>query len=273
MNNNMKNNTTPDAIEKRVFAAIAEGRVRMRPRWHFFLRTALGAVGGIIVLLLVVYIMSFTIFSLRQSGIWFMPSFGSRGWITFLFSLPWVLIGLAGLFVVLLEIMVRRYSFGYRQPLLYTVIGIVAVVVVCSAIVAQTTFHRRVLQFTQQHPVPLAPRLYRGYGQPYIRDVHKGFISNVVPGGFDVTLIEGDMVRIIIMPFTRFPRGIDIAEGDTVVIFGRVASATIEALGIRKVDADFDISALPRRGRGLQFLVPPTDTATSGDSEMKEKSL
>ena len=141
------NPDTNTPIHISVLKAIASGEVAMRPRWHFVLKTALVSTGGVIVLCAVLYLASFVIFVSRQTGGSFVPIFGSRGWYHFFISLPWVLILLSFIFVIILEILVRRYSFGYRQPLLFSVMGIVVIVVAGGGIVAQTSFHRGLFRY------------------------------------------------------------------------------------------------------------------------------
>src|ERR1019366_7165464 len=99
----------PEKIEKKtvegnVFAAIHSGQVKMRPRWRFILETVLLGVGSIIVLLTLLYLVSFILFVLHESGAWFVPVFGLPGWVAFFHRLPWVLIGLAIIFIFILEI-------------------------------------------------------------------------------------------------------------------------------------------------------------------------
>src|SRR3989344_3614541 len=113
------------SIKEEVIARIKRGETIMRPRWHFVLRAMLYALGVLIAALALVYLASFIMFVLRETGLLFVPSFGFRGVGVFLFSLPWFLILLSLVFVFVLEVLVRRYAFAYRKPLLYSVFGIV----------------------------------------------------------------------------------------------------------------------------------------------------
>jgi len=56
-------------------------------------------------------------FFLREGGAWYAPAFGGRGWFVLLHSAPLLLLFLVAVFALILEILVRKYSFAYRAPL------------------------------------------------------------------------------------------------------------------------------------------------------------
>ena len=127
-------------IKQDVLAAIAGGEIKQRPRWFFVLRGTLVGIGIGLGLCVVLYLISFILFILRETGVWFTPAFGFRGWFVFFRSLPWVLIGLSLIFTAVLEILVKRYSFAYREPLMYSVLGIVAIVAAGGFLLAGEAF-------------------------------------------------------------------------------------------------------------------------------------
>ena len=93
--NKANNNSQKSLITGEVLEKIKSGQVKMRPKAHFVLKTALVALGFILIILFVLYLISFIVFTLRMSGIWFAPGFGLYGIKIFLFSLPWLLILIA----------------------------------------------------------------------------------------------------------------------------------------------------------------------------------
>ena len=82
-----------------ILNSIKAGGVKMRPRWYFILQAALAMIGGMILLFLIIYLISFIVFVERQTGAGFIPAFGLRGWTRFLVSLPWLLIMLTFVFI------------------------------------------------------------------------------------------------------------------------------------------------------------------------------
>ncbi len=234
----MYNETDKAYIREHILAAIKEGRIKMRPRWHFALQASLLATGGIIVSLALLYLVSFIIFALRETGVWFVPTFGSRGWYVFLLSLPWLLVVFSILFVVILEILVRHYAFSYRQPLLYSVLGVLIVVAIGTIIIDQARVHDRLFRNARSGRLPFAGSFYREFGVGRLQNVHRGQVAEITERGFVIKDIRGELLMVLVTPKTAFPMGMDFEEGDTVVIFGDQDNHTVQAFGIRKIDEE-----------------------------------
>ncbi len=224
-------------IKNKILTAIESGKVKMRPRWHFVLQTSLIIVGIILVALALLFLASFIIFSLRHSGVWFAPAFGSRGLGIFLASLPWLLIWLSVVFVIILEILVKKYSFAYRQPLLYSALGLVLIITIGGIAVAQTPLHGGIMRQTIEKHLPIAEPFYRGGGRLGPERIQAGSIKEITEDGFVLNSRRGDDLRIIITPATKFPSGYDLIEGDFIVVMGERDDDIIQALGIKEIEA------------------------------------
>jgi hypothetical protein len=120
-----KNIKKQSPLAENILETIQKDDVRMRPKWHFILNISLLVIGTILAGLSLLYLVSFIVFILRQNGSWFMPSFGAQGWSALFISLPWILIFLALLFVIIVGFLVKKYSFAYGRPLLYSALGII----------------------------------------------------------------------------------------------------------------------------------------------------
>lgn len=219
------------SMHERVAAAIRDGRVNMKPRWHFILSAVLAVLGGVIAACLLLYCISFIIFMLQQTGVAFVPLFGLRGWLSFLRHLPWLLIVLSVIFVVLLEIFVRRYSFAYRRPLLYSAAGIVVLVMVGGFVVARTSFHPQMLFYAREHRLPFGESLYRDLDERRFGDVYRGIVVATTSRGFVLQDRQGTS-SVIVTEETLQPRQAEIVPGAFFIVFGDVSSGTIEAIGI-----------------------------------------
>ncbi len=238
MANAVNNSTERKSIRDAVLAKIRTGQAKMRPRWHFVLKALLVFFGLVIGFLTLLYLTSFTVFMLRQSGVWFIPIFGFRGVMMLFASLPWLLI-LAGIsFVILLEILVRRYSFAYRKPLLYSLLGIIAFTVLANSVVARTGFHEKFFMRAREGKLPIAGGWYRDFGLAKSQNVHPGTVIEITEDGFRMENRRGETLTVIISPETRFPLGIDFQKGDQVVVLGERDNDHIGALGIRRVDSE-----------------------------------
>lgn len=208
----------------------------MRPRWHFVLKAVLGILGIIIMAMAALYLISFILFALREAGLLFIPGFGFHGVGVFLFSLPWILILVSLVFIVCLELLVKRYAFSYRKPLLYSVFGGLGLVVFGSALLFHFGFHEQVFKFVERQGMPVMDPFYRGYALPRGEGVHRGSISGFTEKGLTITTRRGDVLEVQIASETAFPYGLDLQIGDEIVVLGERASSTIEAVGIRRID-------------------------------------
>lgn len=208
----------------------------MKPRWRFALESALWVLAAFIVTLALIYLASFIIFSMRETGAWFAPAFGMQGLLLFLLATPWLLVTAAIVFVGLLELFVAHYGFAYRRPVLYSVLGITFFVAAGGLIVADTPLHRQLFAEARADRLPVAGTLYRRFGMERLGNVHRGVIVLVGEGAFDMETRRRETVRVLVPPAAMFPYGIDFGEGDAVVVIGDRASGTIYAIGVRKID-------------------------------------
>ena len=217
--------------------AIRSGRVHMRPRWKFILSGTLAALGIIILVLTLLFIASFAIFTLRQSGALFVPVFGMQGLFAFFAALPLILIVLLFLFLIILEILVRRYRVGYRTPLLVSVLAVLVIVVVGGWAIEGTRIHEELMQQARLPgglPPPLS-MLYRP-GAERVPNIYRGEIISMIPGGFLLADENGaGTTTVILDPSTRLPLGSNFDPGDEVVVFGQEASGTVHAFGVREI--------------------------------------
>ncbi|MFA6495140.1 MAG: hypothetical protein WC246_02330 [Candidatus Paceibacterota bacterium] len=229
----MENNESKNFIKEKVIAAIASGRVTMRPRWHFVLRAFLLALGVALSALALLYVGSFIAFTLRQTGILFAPGFGSRGWFALFRSLPWLLIGIAALFLAVLEILVRRYAFAHREPLVYVTLGILAIAIGGSVIIIP--LQRAAFRAAHGDQMPFPGQFYRTFGAPRLPDVVRGTVVSRTTDAVVIDDPNGTRVTIAIASDTRMaPFDMGFGPGDTVVVFGRQNDAgVIRAEGIR----------------------------------------
>ncbi len=228
------------SVHTDVMAVIRTGEVHMRPRWHFVLFSALSITGASLVFLTLLYVASLGIFFLRDSGTWFTPSFGLRGWLSLARDLPWLLILFLLIFIVILELLVRHFSFVYKKPLLASVLGIVALIFAGGFLITQTPLHRSLMLSVQRGELPLAIGMM--YSAPLRGqlpdDVYHGQIVGITKDGLVIVDEDGaGTTSVFITPQTRLPYGENFATGTRVVVVGdESATGTIRAFGIREID-------------------------------------
>lgn len=228
--------THNESVHARVMDAIRHGKVQMRPRWHFVLMSALSILGVCIVALTLLYASSLVFFVLRESGVWFAPSFGMRGWFDLLRMVPWLLLGFVLVFLLVLELLVRRYAFVYKKPLVVSALSIVALVVVGGFLLAQTPLHPQLMREARRGGLP-QPFSAMYAPPPAPPDVYHGRITSLTPDGFEL-FDEGtdSTTSVVLTPHTRLPYGSAFKVGDPVIVIGDMASGTVRAFGVRGID-------------------------------------
>ncbi len=242
-------------IRENIIEKIKSGEVHMRPRWHFILKTLLAVVGITIIVLALLYLISFSLFILRQNGVWFITVFGSRGIGRFFASLPWVIIISGVVFVAILEILARRYSFVYRKPLLYSLIGIVVIVLAGGFFVSRVGIHEKFFRLAEEKRLPIGGALYERYVMRDFKDIYPGTFVATTTEGFQLTDVNGRTFTVKLSPRTRFPFGAEFVSGDNIVVFGDMKGNVIDAFGIRKIE-DKNVTFRPRPSRNSLPLQP-----------------
>ena len=228
-----------NSVRNDIMDAIRNGEVHMRPRWHFILFSAFAVVGTILVFLTLIYVVSLAVFFTRESGAFFAPSFGARGWLALLRGLPWLLISLVLVFIVLLEVLVSRFRFVYRKPLVVSIGAIVTLIFLGGFAISETNFHRQMFFDARHGQLPPPMGMFYGDGLRPSRagGMYHGTIYATTSGGFILTDIEGEGTStIIVTPRTRLPYGADFSRGDFVVVIGdAIGTDTIQAFGAREI--------------------------------------
>lgn len=250
----MENNEKDKSVKNNILSAIESGKIMMRPRWHFVLRAALFLLGTILVALTLLYLSSFIFFSLHQSGAWFFPRLGFRGLGLFFISLPWLLILVGIIFIIVLEVLVKKYSFSYRKPLLYSTIGIIIFVLLGGFVIAKTSLHPGLFENARNNQLPFGGGLYRQFGnQRPPGNVALGTVIEIIGKGYKIEDPRGETVEVIINTETQFPAGRNIAVDDNVIVLGQRQNSNITASVIRKIEEnDF-----PRPPNFIRSIRPP----------------
>ena len=151
----MEQKSNEQTEKEHILAKIREKHISMRPKLHFTLQTILAFMVAGLVLLLSVAIANFILFGLRVNGHESLLSFGPRGLAAFFLVFPWPLLILDILFIFILEKLLRRFKFGYRSPVLYLLIALVAGALALGlAFDRGTSFNDSMLQHADRGELP-----------------------------------------------------------------------------------------------------------------------
>lgn len=219
-------------LKEKILNAIKSGRITMQPRWHFVLKAVLAVAGAFLVLLALLYLSSLVIFSLHRTGAWFAPQFGSRGWFALFRSLPIFILILLLLVVGVLEVLVRRYAFAHRKPLLASALLIVAVAFLGG--LALAPWHRGV-EMREKFDRPSSPlgRVYRSVGIPHPPDIRRGIVCAIDGNRLLLEDWNGATTTIIMPPSSSHMVSEFPSVGDEMVVLGDLRENVLRAFGIR----------------------------------------
>ena len=237
----MDNIEQKNSISDKIIDKIKSGDIKMKPRISFILKMALMGLGAFFLFLFIIYLVSFIIFSLRTSGVLFLPRFGFHG-IGILFgSLPWVLVLIVAILIVALEIFSKRFTSVYRRPIICSLLAIIVLALAIGFLIERTPFHSNLFLSARDRHLPVMGPFYRNFGAPPIHNVHRGIVSEIIDNGFKIETPREETLTIIIAPETRILSDETIKQGDEVVIFGERSDGTVNAFEIRQIEKDFNL--------------------------------
>ncbi len=246
-------NQDPQSIKDKVLSTINAGSVKMRPRWQFVLQSIAMLVGLILIFLLMLFVVSFGIFLLQRSGVWFALQFGSHGLKELLATLPVLFLVLTVIFLLLLQVLAHRYSFSYSRPMLYTLLGTIILVVGGSFVIAKTQVHEDLYRLARNDHLPFVAGLYTKYPYPKSDRVVPGLIRDLQDKGFTLIDPVGKSWVVVIDEQTKLPYNDDLDVNDSVVVMGdKKEENVIEAEGIMKIRGHDGIYEF-REERGEDF--------------------
>ncbi|MBM3206550.1 MAG: hypothetical protein FJZ43_02935 [Candidatus Staskawiczbacteria bacterium] len=242
MDRDLKENKMSD----NVIGQIKNGTIKMKPRSYFMLRGFLLGGGIFLLFLFVVYLASFIVFSLRISGVWFLPLFGFLGARILLGSLPWVLILLSVALIIAIEIFAERISFIYKRPVIMSLVGVILIVLIAGLLVGLTSFHPRIFYKSQEENIPVIGSFYKRYSLPKIENVYNGVISKIDNEKLEIETSTGQFFELHsganLIEFRR-----NIKEGDAVIIIGDKENDFLKVRMIREIKEDLDFFPSKRK--------------------------
>jgi hypothetical protein len=238
MNNQEENNNN---IEKKVSEKIKSGDIKMKSRAHFVWRTILLVSVIVILALFVIYLISFIIFSLHTSGVWFLPGFGFSDIGILIGSLPWLLIVLSIVLILVLETFAERLTFVYHRPVVYSLVFIIVAVFLASFLIGITPFHSNLFESAYDQHLPIIGQFYRNYGTPRIHNVHNGVVTKLTDNGFTIETPNGEALNVILDYKNLAALQSTIKVGDTIVVVGNKNGNNIQATDVRKIQEDTNL--------------------------------
>ncbi len=249
--NNEQDNNTNKTIHDNVLKAIEAGQVKMKPKWHFIVRTALLLVGTILLTLSILYVASFIIFIMRQNGFLFVSGYGWHGLDVLINSIPWMLVGMTIIFIVLLQILIKKYSFGYGKPLMYSVLAVIAIVIIGGLLLEKTSIHKGLFNEAENDRLPFFGGMYREFGEEHSDSITIGKIRELLFNGYRIENHTSDNIIVIVTSETKLPPNSSLQIGDVIFVLGNQKGDVVEAEGIRVFDG-----VMPPQRRMMMHIQP-----------------
>ena len=232
----MKNE--PD-IKTKVLEKIHSGNLHKRPKAYFIAQVTLIVLLSVIALVLSVFVLSFIIFSMHESGVQFLLGFGQRGILAFLALFPWGILILDLLLFVIIDWLFRYFEFGYRVPVLRVFFGTLVLAVIGSVIIDITPLHSMLLEKADHGGLPVIGQWYETIRTSHSdKGVFRGTISSIQGNDFVISHNDNDCDAddgtwtVISQPGFKLA---DFSIGDKVYVAGDAANGIIQAYGVEKL--------------------------------------
>lgn len=229
------NNKEKKSLSERVLERIKSGEVSMKSKTYFVLKGAFIVLALAISTLFLLYIASFVIFSMRISGVWFAPAFGFQGLGVLISSLPWLLIAGALILLGMVEILVRYFSFGYRKPVVYTLIIALAFVSLGSLFFNKAGVHNYLFSHTEKKNTPVMRHLYKKYEVDQKGFLHRGAVTKLTENGFVLEKPGGNKFNVKVSSSTKTHCIDNISKGDALVVLGESKKDIIRSEAIKEI--------------------------------------
>ncbi len=221
-------------LKHTVMNTIKAGNVSMHSRMHFIIRSTLLITGFVLLFAASLFLVSFVIFLLRTNGLLGIAHFGMDALGSLLFSLPWLILLLAVLVFITLELLASHFSFVYKRPLVYSILGGSVVVVCGGVLIAHSTIHEQMFRLNELRPIPGINYMYKqALFTP--EGVLVGIISSSSSSFIDIDTRGGSSTRVTVLEKTRRPP-MPFAVGDAVVVMTKKENGSITAIGIRPIE-------------------------------------
>lgn len=224
MDNQEKNSITDNIISR-----IKSGEIKMKPKVYFIIRAILLVLGIVALGLFAIYLVSFIFFYFRASGILFLPRFGVSSIGAFLGAVPWLLILVSLILVAGLEIFAKHLNFVWRQPIVYSLVAIIIIVILGGFVIDRTPLHPSLLRGAEENRLPVVGQFYRDYGMAPPHNLKYGIVVEKSEKNFKIKTPGGKIFTISNDLQDKFSLdGVEV--GDVLMIMGKG--------NMRKVDRD-----------------------------------
>ena len=231
---------TDKDLKHDIMNAIKDGDVQMHSKQFFVGKALLSIVGITFIILAILFLGSFIIFMTSESSAWELTQFGTAGIVSFITSLPWIILGVGLLLIGMLAKLIQKYPFAYHKPIVASIAIITAVSVGGGYAVAQTSIHKKISNHVETGKLKAAAPLYKR-AQRNPKQLHIGSIKQITQKGFILHKDNGASFDVWISEKTKTPPNYQPQPEHRVGVFGKIDKSIIRARGIKPVSRNREI--------------------------------
>jgi len=210
-------------IKEQITSQIKDGKLKMKPKWYFWLGSILLFQGTLAVLLIGSYVVNLCFYVLRSYGPFGYLALGRAGLGPFVATFPWKLLLIAGLSLLIGLKLLQKYEFSYTKHSLYILLALLATILLAGLLTDLAGFNERFRLHRYLQPV---------YSEKFMgHDWMIGEIRQKTADGFVLETPRGDMIRVIVGKDAVTPFGRDYDLDKRVRVIGEMHdSATRSAI-------------------------------------------
>jgi hypothetical protein len=138
-------------IKEEVLNKIKSGQINMRSKAYFLVKLGFLSILTVLITLVSIFLLSFVLFSSSLDGSLFLVRFGGTGLYNFILTLPWYLLIVDIFLLLLLDVLLKSFSFGYKSPILFLFAGTFIVITAISTLLNFTPFHQKIMNTVERN--------------------------------------------------------------------------------------------------------------------------
>ncbi len=224
-------------IKTNILQFVEKNKISMIPRWKFILYSLLGMTLTVLAFVVLTFFGSMIIFILSKYGFIYLPLFGLGGIMHGIRAVPFVLFILTVVLIVIVEILVHKYAFSFRKPVITTLLTLTLSAIVFSSLLTLTPIHSQLRNYARMHSVDF---ISREYDRPLpIKEIGsmtvlRGTIVSTTTDEVTIKLFD-ETTQIVYASTSIKDNNLPDIEED-VVVLGHMVDDKFEAIKIRDAD-------------------------------------
>lgn len=222
----------PNSIDQEILSKIKERRLEIRSRRSLLTHHVFMAALLVLFCLLIVLTVSFSLYTLHETGVLYLPLLGPHVLWYLLHPFSWFTGMLLTVCVVLVGILGYTLSHrtgAYRLPLVYVWLIAGGVAVVTGAALFATPFNTTLRQYATQSHVPVIEALYTAAVNGMETHTATGIVRETSPDGFELVTVSKKVMTVRMTSTTTIQKGYTIKNNDAVIVVGKSSNGVITA--------------------------------------------